>query len=140
MVQYLIRRLLWACVLFIAVKAVTYVIFFIIPADPARQACGQRATEECIERAAHFLGTDQPVYVQYGKFMKRLVIDQDLGRSFTNRQSVNHVIAQAAPVTASLVCGGASVGVISGLPVGGVSGLRPRWLLDGFGMVLVLVG
>src|SRR5215208_2607647 len=140
MVQYLIRRLLWACVLFIALTAVTYVIFFIIPADPARQACGQRATEECISRAAHFLGTDQPVYVQYGKFMKRLVIDQDLGRSFTNRQSVNHVIAQAAPVTASLVFGGAIFWMIIALPVGILSALRPRSLLDRFGMVFVLVG
>ena len=140
MVQYLIRRLLWACVLFIAVTAVTYVIFFIIPADPARQACGQRATEECIKRAAHFLGTDQPVYVQYGKFMKRLVLEQNLGRSFTNRQSVNHVIAQAAPVTASLVFGGAIFWMLIALPVGILSALRPRSLLDRFGMVFVLVG
>src|SRR5215203_3261636 len=140
MVQYLIRRLLWACVLFIAVTAVTYVIFFIIPADPARQACGQRATPECIKRAAHFLGTDQPVYVQYGKFMKRLVLEQDLGRSFTNRQRVNDVIASAAPVTASLVFGGAVLWMLIALPVGILSALRPRSLLDRVAMVFVLVG
>src|SRR3954468_7469984 len=140
MVQYLIRRLLWACVLFVAVTAVTYVIFFIIPADPARQACGQRATEQCVARAAHFLGTDQPVYVQYGKFMKRLVVQQDLGRSFTNRQSVNHVIATAAPVTASLVFGGAILWLMIAFPVGILSALRPRSLLDRFGMVFVLIG
>src|SRR5215210_8067703 len=140
MVQYLIRRLLWACVLFVAVTAVTYVIFFIIPADPARQACGQRATEECIQRAAHFLGTDRPVYVQYGKFMKRLVLEQDLGRSFTNRQSVNHVIAEAAPVTASLVFGGALFWMLIALPVGILSALRPRSLLDRAGMIFVLIG
>jgi peptide/nickel transport system permease protein len=138
--QYLIRRLLWAVVLFVAVTAVTYVIFFIIPADPARQACGQRATQECIERAAHFLGTDRPVYVQYGKFMKRLVLEQNLGRSFTNRQSVNHVIAQAAPVTASLVFGGAIMWMLIALPVGILSALRPRSLLDRFAMVFVLIG
>src|SRR5215213_9469574 len=140
MVQYLIRRLLWACVLFIAVTAVTYVIFFIIPADPARQACGQRATPECIKRAAHFLGTDQPVYVQYGKFMKRLVLEQDLGRSFTNRQRVNDVIASAAPVTASLVFGGAVLWMLIALPVGILSALRPRSLLDRTWMVFVLIG
>jgi peptide/nickel transport system permease protein len=139
-VQYLIRRLLWAVVLFVAVTAVTYVIFFIIPADPARQACGQRATQECIDRAARFLGTDRPVYIQYGKFMKRLVIQQDLGRSFTNRQSVNHVIAQAAPVTASLVFGGAIMWMLIALPIGILSALRPRSLLDRFAMVFVLVG
>ena len=140
MLRYLIRRVLWALVLFVAVTAVTYVIFFIIPADPARQACGQRATPECIKRAAHFLGTDQPVYVQYGKFMKRLVLEQDLGRSFTNRQRVNDVIASAAPVTASLVFGGAVLWMLIALPVGILSALRPRSLLDRIAMVFVLIG
>ena len=140
MLRYLIRRVLWALVLFVAVTAVTYVIFFIIPADPARQACGQRATPECIKRAAHFLGTDQPVYVQYGKFMQRLVLEQDLGRSFTNRQRVNDVIASAAPVTASLVFGGAVLWMLIALPVGILSALRPRSLLDRVAMVFVLIG
>jgi peptide/nickel transport system permease protein len=45
--RYLIRRLLWAGVLFFAITAVTYVIFFLIPADPARLMCGQRATPQC---------------------------------------------------------------------------------------------
>jgi peptide/nickel transport system permease protein len=147
--RYLIRRLLWAVVLFVAVTAVTYVIFFIIPADPARQACGQRATPECIQRAAKFLGTDKPVYVQYGKFMGRLMPiglhpvrfkTPNLGRSFTNRQQVNTVIAQAAPVTASLVFGGAVVWMLIALPIGILSALRPRSLLDRFAMVFVLIG
>src|SRR5438093_7696532 len=106
MIRYFIRRLLWASVLLFAVTLVTYVIFFIVPADPARLACGQRATQSCVERASKFLGTDKPVYVQYGRFLKRLVVDHSLGRSFTNRQDVNHVILSAAPVTASIIFGG----------------------------------
>jgi peptide/nickel transport system permease protein len=127
-------------VLFIAVTMVTYVIFFIIPANPARLACGQRATQDCIDRAAKFLGTDRPIYVQYGKFLKRLVIDRSLGRSFTNRQSVNHVIAEAAPVTASLLFGGVVFWMALAIPIGILSALRPRSLLDRLAMVFVLVG
>ena len=140
MFQYLVRRLLWAIVLFIAVTLVTYVIFYIIPADPARLACGQRATQDCVDRAAKFLGTDRPVYVQYGKFLKRLVLEQNLGRSFTNRQSVNEVVGQAAPVTASLVFGGAIFWMLLAIPIGILSALRPRSLLDRTAMVFVLVG
>jgi peptide/nickel transport system permease protein len=140
MFRYLIRRILWAVVLFIAVTMVTYVIFFIIPADPARLACGQRATQDCIDRAAKFLGTDRPIYVQYGKFLKRLVIDHSLGRSFTNRQSVNHVIAEAAPVTASLILGGVVFWMMLAVPIGILSALRPRSLLDRLAMVFVLIG
>jgi peptide/nickel transport system permease protein len=138
--RYLVRRLLWAIVLFIAVTLVTYVIFYIIPASPARLACGQRATQECVDRAAKFLGTDRPVYIQYGKFLKRLVLEQNLGRSFTNRQSVNYVVGQAAPVTASLVFGGAIFWMLIAVPIGILSALRPRSLLDRTAMVFVLVG
>ena len=45
MFQYLVRRLLWACVLFIAVTLVTYVIFFVIPVDPARLLAGKNPTQ-----------------------------------------------------------------------------------------------
>jgi peptide/nickel transport system permease protein len=138
--RYLIRRLLWAGVLFIAVTVVTYVIFFIIPADPARLAVGQRATPAEVARARHFLGLDKPVPVQYLLFMRRLVLHHSLGRSFTNRQDVNHVILTAAPVTASLVLGGVILWMAIALPLGILSALRPRSLLDRSSMIFVLIG
>ena len=51
MVRYLARRTLWAVALFFVVTMVTYVIFFIIPIDPARNACGQRPSQICIANA-----------------------------------------------------------------------------------------
>ena len=140
MFAYLVRRLLWAAMLVIAVTVVTYVIFYAIPANPARLACGQRATPQCVQRAAHFLGTDRPVYVQYAKFLDRLVIHHSLGRSFTNRQSVNSTILNAAPVTASLVFGGMLIWLMVAIPIGILSALRPRSLLDRVTMTFVLIG
>jgi peptide/nickel transport system permease protein len=138
--RYIIRRLLWAIALFFAVTAITYVIFFMIPADPAAQACGQRATPACVASARKFFGLDKPVYVQYYKFMERLIVHGDLGHSFTNRQSVNEIVRNAAPVTASLVFGGAILWMLLALPIGVLSALRPRSLLDRVAMVFVLVG
>jgi len=139
-IRYLIRRLLWACVLFIAVTLVTYVIFFIIPADPAKLVAGKGARPADIKRAAKYIGVDQPVYIQYYRFVKRLVIHHDLGRSFANRQNVNDIILAAAPVTASLVFGGALLWMLIALPIGILSALRPRSLLDRIAMVFVLLG
>jgi peptide/nickel transport system permease protein len=116
--RYFIRRLLWAAVLFVAVTAVTFVIFFVVPADPARQLCGQRATPECIVRARHFLGVDKPLPVQYASFLERLVVHGSLGRSFATRQDVNHLVLTAAPATASLVFGGALLGLLVSIPTG----------------------
>src|SRR5215218_7814929 len=140
MVRYLIRRVLWAAALFVVVTMVTYVIFFIIPTDPAKLACGQRATPTCIKQAAEHFRLDDPVYVQYGHFLSRLVYHHDLGRSFVDRQSVNQTVLRAAPVTASLVFGGALLWLTLSVPLGIFSALRPRSLLDRVGMVFVLIG
>lgn len=140
MLRYLIRRILWAMVLFLVITIVTYVIFFIIPVNPAKLACGQRATDTCIKNAQHTLGLDRPIYVQYAKFMDRLVIHHNLGKSFVTRQSVNKTVLAAAPVTASLVFGGALLWLMISIPIGVLSALRPRSLLDRVSMLFVLIG
>jgi peptide/nickel transport system permease protein len=140
MVRYLVRRMLWAAVLFVAVTMVAYVLFFLIPINPARLVAGQAATNAEVKRVEHFLGTDRPVYVQYAKFLDRLVVHQNLGYSFRNRESVNSIVGNAAPVTASLVLGGAIFWMLLALPIGILSALRPRSLLDRASMTFVLIG
>ena len=63
-------------------------------------------------------------------FLKRLVVDFSLGRSYANRRSVNEMVSEAVPVTAALVLGGAVLWMLIALPVGILSALRPRSLLD----------
>jgi len=155
--RYLIRRLLWAAVLFVCVTIVTYVIFYVIPANPAALVAGKTATQEDIKRAEKFLGTDKPVYVQYIRFVNRLspigkievspgeykgwgFKSPSLGTSFATRQQVNDVVGRAAPVTASLVFGGAVFWMLVSVPIGVFSALRPRSLLDRAAMVFVLIG
>jgi peptide/nickel transport system permease protein len=135
-----IRRLLWAAMLFLAVTIVSYVLFFVIPADPAKQFAGKGATPATVASAKHYLGLDRPIYVQYGIFLKRLVVDQDLGHSWYNRESVNRIIADAAPVTASLVLGGAIFWLLLSVPLGVLCALRPRTLLDRSATSFVLIG
>jgi len=140
MFRYLIRRFLWAWVLFLAVTLVTYVIFFLVPASPARRAAGQSATPERVREVEKVLGLDQPVYVQYWRFLKRLVVDRSLGESFINRQSVNGEILRAAPITASLVFGAMILVLMLAIPLGIFSALKPRSLLDRAAMTYVLIG
>jgi peptide/nickel transport system permease protein len=127
-------------VLFLSVTVVTYVIFFIIPANPAQLAAGKSANSQKIEEVERYLGLDQPVYVQYYRFMKRLVFEQSLGTSFATRQDVNDIILRAAPVTASLVFGGVVFWMLLSVPIGILSALKPRSLLDRFSMTFVLIG
>src|ERR687884_2002711 len=140
MVRYLIRRLLWAGVLFFAVTIVTYFLFFIIPANPADLVCGQACRAGDVARIKHNLGLNKPIYVQYGRFVWKLVRHGSLGYSYVNRESVNSIVGAAAPVTASLVVGGAVLWMLIALPLGILSALRPRSLLDRASMTGVLVG
>lgn len=140
MFRYIVRRLLWAAVLFLAVTLVTYVIFFVIPANPARLLAGKNANAVDIAKISRSLGLDQPVYVQYLKFLNRLVVHQSLGESYATSQHVNDIVKDAAPITASLVFGGLVIWMIIGLTLGILSALRPRSLLDRTGMVFVLIG
>ena len=141
MFRYLVRRTLWAILLFIVITFVTFVIFFMAPNDPARAMCGgDQASRQCLLTATEKLGLDKPVLVQYFKYLDRLVVHQDLGTSYATGQSINQKIKMAAPVTASLVFGGAVLWMIIGLSVGIYSALRPRSLIDRAAMVFVLIG
>ena len=151
MLRYLIRRILWAFVLFIAVTLVSYIIFFLVPAEPARLVAGPQAPPDAVERARKFLHLDEPIWQQYLRFLGNLAPARfdglkpeaktpSLGRSFATRQEVNHIVKAAAPVTISLVIGGAILWMLIALPIGILSALRPRSLLDRGAMVFVLVG
>jgi peptide/nickel transport system permease protein len=140
MFRYLVRRLLWAGVLFIAVTMVSYIIFFLVPAEPARLICGAQCPPDQVERVRKEVGLDRPVWQQYGSFLEDLVIHQSLGRSYATRQPVTEIIKDAAPVTASIVIGGVILWMMIALPVGIFSALRPRSLLDRSAMIFVLIG
>jgi peptide/nickel transport system permease protein len=141
MVRYLIRRILWACLLFIIITFVTFVIFFMGPNDPARAQCGgDQAQPACLKLVTQKYGLDKPLYVQYWYFFDRLVIHHNLGTSYATGQSINQSIGKAAPVTASLVFGGAILWMIIALIIGVFSALRPRSVGDRAAMIFVLIG
>ena len=137
---FLVRRLFWAIFLLLAATIVTYVIFFLVPGDPAQLACGRACTPQDVARVRHLLFLDRPIYVQYGHFLWNLIGHQSLGTSYANRVPVNYYIGQEVPVTASLVFGGAVFWLALSIPIGVLSALRPRTLLDRGAMAFVLIG
>jgi peptide/nickel transport system permease protein len=139
-IRYLLRRLLWAVVLFVAATFATYLIFYVIPSDPARVVAGRSATPAQVAEVRHYIGSDRPIVVQYYRFMRRLVVDRSLGQSFLTRQSVNSTVFAAARRSASIVVGGALLWLLISIPVGVLSALRPRSLLDRSAMGVVLIG
>jgi ABC-type dipeptide/oligopeptide/nickel transport systems, permease components len=129
-VYFLIRRFLWAIFLFFCATVITYIIFFVIPSDPASIACGTHCTPQQIVHIRHSLHLDLPIYQQYWLFMWNLIRHGSLGFSYVNGVSVRWIIGQDAPVTASLVFGGAVFWLAISIPIGIISALRPRSVMD----------
>jgi peptide/nickel transport system permease protein len=140
MTKFLIRRIFWAIFLFFVATIITYLIFWVIPSDPAKLAAGRAATQADIDRVRHFLHLDRPIWEQYYYFVENMVVHGSLGQSFVNRESVDTIIGQDAPVTASLVFGGAVLWLSLSIPIGILSALRPRSIMDRVTMTFVLVG
>jgi peptide/nickel transport system permease protein len=92
-----------------------------------------------LEEIRRELGLDKPVYVQYWRYMKDLVLHFDFGFSYQNSQPVRDQIFDRLPATISLTAGAVVVWLLVGLPVGIVSALRRRQLVDRVSMGLALV-
>jgi peptide/nickel transport system permease protein len=137
---FIIRRLFWAFFLFIVATIVTYIIFFVIPTDPAELAAGKASTPAIVAHIHKMMHLDLPIYQQYWLFLWNIIRHASLGYSFRYGTSVRWVIAQDAPVTSSLVFGGAFFWLLLAIPTGIISALRPRSILDRSTMVFVLIG
>jgi peptide/nickel transport system permease protein len=137
---FIIRRIFWAFFLFIVASIITYIIFFVIPSDPAQLAAGRASKPEIVAHIRHNLHLDLPIYQQYWLFLWNIFRHASLGYSFRYGTSVRWIIGQDAPVTASLVMGGVFFWLLLAIPVGILSALRPRSILDRSAMVFVLIG
>lgn len=119
MLAFIIRRLLWMVVLLLVISFTTYIIFYTLPAaDPAALRAGRQPTPELLASIRETLGLDKPWYVQYGKYLERLVFHFDFGFSYQNQISVKEQIFERLPVSATLAVGAAFVWLMIGIPIG----------------------
>jgi peptide/nickel transport system permease protein len=138
---YIIRRLLWVVILLFLVSLLTFIIFYLFPsADPAALRAGRQPNPALVEQIRHSLGLDKPWYVQYGRYMKNLILHFDLGTSYQNNISVKEQIFQRLPATISLTVGAVVVWVVAGVSVGIISAIKRHTWLDRTAMTGALIG
>ena len=141
MVSFIIRRLLWMVVLLFVISFLTFIIFYTLPVG--RPGCAARGTQPDAGAARHAsastLGLDKPWYVQYGKYLDRLVFHFDFGYSYQNNVSVQQQIFDRLPATIALAIGGAIVWLLIGIPIGIISAIKRGTFLDRAAMGTALV-
>jgi peptide/nickel transport system permease protein len=126
---FLLRRIAWGALVVWLVATLVFVVYFAVPRDVARLLAGRQASEETLTVVRARLGLDQPILVQYGRFIGRL-LHGDLGESFVTQESVVSIVVRDAPVSASLALGGATLWLLMGIGAGVVAATRPRSRID----------
>jgi peptide/nickel transport system permease protein len=134
---YIVKRVLWAAVVFVAITASTFVLFFIVPTNSVQSNVRGRDITSSLSGNVRLHGS---VPSQYLQFLGRIFTHGSMGRAAESREDVNSVLARAIPITASVVIGGAVLWLLIAIPVGILSALRPRSLLDRGAMIFVLIG
>jgi peptide/nickel transport system permease protein len=146
MAFYIARRLFWTFLVVAAVIAITFVVFYLLPAgDPALRFAGKNPNQTELDLIRHRLGLDQAWYIQFLKFIKTFFTGDrygwpGLGYTFAGQASVLHLILARAPRTLFLIAGAAVLWLTSGVTIGIVSAVKRRSIVDRGAMGFALFG
>ncbi len=139
MIGYLAKRLVQSVVILWGVTVITFALSFMVPADPVRMIAGRSATQATVASIRHQLGLDQPLPVQYLRYVERLA-QGDMGRSYVQKSEVSELIASRLPATLLLMAGAIFFELLIGMPAGVFAATRRGRASDRTVMVLSFVG
>ena len=136
--NYVLRRLLQSALILLGISLVTFILLYLIPADPARQIAGRSATAKTVANIRVQLGLDDPVMIQYFRYLGGLV-QGDMGRSYLQRAEVSVLIAGRLPASLLLMVSAIVTELILGLTIGIIAALNRNKLADQTLMVFSFV-
>jgi peptide/nickel transport system permease protein len=139
MSKYILRRLVQMVPVMLLVSLVVFSLLHLTPGDPATTMLGQEATPEAVAALRQRLGLDQPLPVQYVRWLGS-VLRGDLGRSIRTNQPVTEAILERLPVTVQLSAMSILIALMIAIPVGIISALRRNTALDSSATTLALLG
>lgn len=139
MLPFVIRRLGFAIVTLLSVLTLVFLIVRILPGDPALIILGDQASPASIAAVHERLGLDQPLVVQYGKFLLQ-AMRGDLGNSMVTGRPVSEEILAVLPYTMELTIGALILGVILGVPAGVWAAVRRNRMPDYILRLISLIG
>lgn len=137
--MYLLRRLLEAIPVVVAVTFIVFVSVRLIPGDPARTIAGLEASDATVEAVRKDLGLDRPLLAQYGTFLRALAIG-DLGTSYYYRTPVREEVLRRFPATLQLAAAGLALSLVFGIAIGTLSAVQRGTWLDRGTLVLAIAG
>ena len=140
MQRYVAQRLLLLIPVMLVISAIVFSLMHLIPGDPAQVLLGFENTDPAqLEAVRRDLGLDRPVYVQYGRWLAKL-LRGDLGTSVRTGRPIRILVAEALPFTLELATYALILAVVIAIPVGTLAGTTRSKLADGAMQTLTLFG
>ncbi|MBX5464186.1 MAG: ABC transporter permease [Clostridia bacterium] len=139
MLQYILRRLVWTVVTIAVIIAVTFLITYAIPSDPARVIAGPHATPETLASIRAALGLNKPLLLRLVLYFGQ-VLQGDLGYDWVMQQPVLTMILQSLPPTVYLALAAVVCELLIAIPIGVVAAVRRNSWIDQVTRTASLVG
>jgi peptide/nickel transport system permease protein len=139
MYGFVLKRLALAVPVLLGIATIIFFLMFAIPGDPVQLLMGQHGDPETAATIRAELGLDKPLYVQYFRFIGRL-LKGDLGRSYRQRREVTEILFERLPATLKLGTAALCIAVLFGITAGIIAALNRNRPVDGVVMVGSLVG
>jgi peptide/nickel transport system permease protein len=139
MSRYLATRFLMVIPVLFVVSLVSFSIMYMTPGDITRTILGQEARPEDVAALRQQLGLDDPIALQYGKYLARAA-QGDLGQSIKFRRPVTEMIMERLPTTATLALTAILLSMLVAVPLGIIAAVGRGSLADFATMLIALVG
>jgi peptide/nickel transport system permease protein len=136
MVKYIINRILLLIPILLGVSAIIFILKTVTPGDPARQILGNTATEEQVQEKREELGLNDPVVVQYVRYIKNIVTKGDFGDSYRTGEPVLSEILPRLGTSGIITIGAVAIGAIIGIILGIISALKKYTWVDSLVLVI----
>jgi len=137
--KFIFHRVLSLIPTLLGISVLVFLMIQLIPGDPAEMMLGERASESALAELRERLGLDQPIYVQYGRFMGRL-LQGDLGRALRTNEKITTEIFARFPATVELSLAAILIATALGMFAGIISATRQYSIFDYVSMVVSLIG
>ena len=140
MLRFIVRRLLLLIPILIGLSILIFLYLRALPGSPAVALLGERATPETIAAIENEYGLDEPIYVQYWRYTKNIILEFDLGTSSQTRQTVTAELKRRFPATVELAVGAMIFATIFGIPLGFIAAKRYGTWIDQTSLIVSLLG
>lgn len=138
MLDYILRRLVYTLITIFAVASILFVLFRMLPGEPTMQVISPAMDPAVQERMKAAFGLNEPIWVQYGIYLKNLVT-LEWGRSFVSAQEVTDILGYRFWNTVLLMAAGMCMTLVLGISTGIIMAWRRSGAIDFFGTVVGLI-